>query len=152
VEEKQQLDPSNISINDDIKITVSENNPNTISDHTSVSTMVDSALQERDPSTRELIEDDIMPTHDVKLDDNTQVYKESEKRDHLDESASFDGNENKESYSNSPNTDNNNPFIIGIKLWQAHSIAWINAYNEFMKSWIDNIKTEITYDIPDSIL
>jgi hypothetical protein len=28
----------------------------------------------------------------------------------------------------------------------------INAYNEFMKSWIDNIKTEITYDIPDSIL
>jgi hypothetical protein len=52
VEEKQQLDPSNISINNDIKNTVSENNPNTISDHTSFSTMVDPALQERDPSTR----------------------------------------------------------------------------------------------------
>jgi hypothetical protein len=130
VEEKQQLDPSNISINDDIKITLSENNPNTISDHTSVSTIVDSALQERDPSTRELIEEGILPTQDVKLDDITQVNKESEKRDHLDE------------YSNSPNTDNNNPFIIGIKLWQAHSIAWINAYNEFMKAWINNNKTD----------
>ena len=130
VEEKQQLDPSNISINNDIKNTVSENNPNTISDHTSVSTMVDPALQERDPSTRELIEENVVPTHDVKLDDITQVNKESEKRDHLDE------------YSNSPNTDNNSPFIIGIKLWQAHSIAWINACNEFMKGWIDNIKTD----------
>ena len=152
VEEKQQLDPSNISINDDIKITVSENNPNTISDHTSVSTMVDSALRERDPSTRELIEEDIMPTQDVKLDDIklddiklddiTQVNKESEKQGQLDESARFYGNWNEESYSNLPNTDNNNPFIIGIKLWQAHNIAWMNAYNEFMKAWIDNIKTD----------
>jgi hypothetical protein len=77
-----------------------------------------------------LIEENVVPTHDVKLDDITQVNKESEKRDHLDE------------YSNSPNTDNNSPFIIGIKLWQAHSIAWINACNEFMKAWIDNIKTD----------
>ena len=142
VEEKQQVDPSNISINDDIKITISENNPNTISDHTSVSTMVDSALQERDPSTRELVEEDIMPTQDVKLDDITQVNKESEKQGQLDESARFYGNWNEESYSNLPNTDNNNPFIIGIKLWQAHNIAWMNAYNEFMKAWIDNIKTD----------
>ena len=142
VEEKQQVDPSNISINDDIKITISENNPNTISDHTSVSTMVDSALQERDPSTRELVEEDIMPTQDVKLDDITQVNKESEKQGQLDESARFYGNWNEESYSDLPNTDNKNPFIIGIKLWQAHNITWMNAYNEFMKAWIDNIKTD----------
>ncbi len=134
MEEKQQLDPLT-SINDDIKNTVSENNPNTNPDSTSFPTMVDSILQERDPSTRELIEDDIMQTQDVKLDDNTQVYKESEKQDHLDESASFDGNEEKESYSNSANNDGNNPLIIGIRLWQAHNIAWINAYNEFMKAW-----------------
>jgi hypothetical protein len=134
MEEKQQLDPLT-SINDDIKNTVSENNPNTNSDSTSFPTMVDSILQERDPSTRELIEDDIMPTQNVKLDDNTQVYKESEKQDHLDESASFDGNANKESYSNSAYNDDNNPLIIGIRLWQAHNIVWINAYNEFMKAW-----------------
>jgi hypothetical protein len=142
VEEKQQLDPSNISINDDIKITVSENNPNTISDHTSVSTMVDSALQERDPSTRELIEENVVPTHDVKLDNITQANNDSKKQDHLDESVGFYDNENKESYSNSPYNDSNNPFIIGIKLWQAHNIAWINSYNEFMKAWIDNSKTD----------
>ena len=140
VEEKQQLDPSNISINDNIKNTVSENNPNTNPDSSSFPTMVDSALQERDPSTRELIEEDIMPTQDAKLDDITQVYKESEKQVHLDESASFDGNENKRSYSNLPNNDVNNPFIVGIKLWQDNSNAWINACNESMKAWIDNIR------------
>ena len=140
VEEKQQLDPSNISINDNIKNTVSENNPNTNPDSSSFPTMVDSVLQKRDPSTRELIEEDIIPTQHVKLDDITQVYKESEKQVHLDESASFDGNENKRSYSNLPNNDVNNPFIVGIKLWQDNSNAWINACNESMKAWIDNIR------------
>ena len=140
VEEKQQLVPSNISINDNIKNTVSENNPNTNPDSSSFPTMVDSVLQERDPSTRELIEEDIMPTQDAKLDDITQVYKEPEKQVHLDESASLDGNENKRSYSNLPNNDVNNPFIVGIKLWQDNSIAWINACNESMKAWIDNIR------------
>jgi hypothetical protein len=69
VEEKQQLDPSNISINDSNKAD---------SDPTSFPTIVDSVLQERDPSTRELIEEDILPTQDVKLDDITQVNKGSE--------------------------------------------------------------------------
>ncbi|MGC2427108.1 MAG: hypothetical protein WA421_08735 [Nitrososphaeraceae archaeon] len=142
VEEKQQLDPSNISINDNIKNTVSENNPNTNPDSSSFPTMVDSALQERDPSTRELIEEDIIPTQHVKLDDITQVNIESEKQVHLDESASFDGNENKRSYSNLPNNDVNNPFIVGIKLWQDNSNAWINACNESMKAWIDNIRAD----------
>jgi hypothetical protein len=100
VEGKQQLDPSNTSINGDIKNIGPEINPNTNTDPTTFPAMVDSVLQERDPSTRELIEEDIMPTQDVKLDDITQVNKESEKRDHLDE------------YSNTPNTDNNNPFVM----------------------------------------
>jgi DNA-binding MarR family transcriptional regulator len=33
-----------------------------------------------------------------------------------------------------------NLFISGIKLWQANGIAWINAYNDFLKAWVDNIK------------
>jgi hypothetical protein len=132
VEEKQQLDPSNISINDSNKVD---------SDPTSFPTMVDSVLQERDPSTRELIEEDILPTQDVKLDDDiTQVYQESDKQDRLDESDRLYGNENERSYSNSSSNDVNNPFIVGIKLWQANSITWINACNEFMKAWIDNIR------------
>ena len=84
---------------------------------------------------------DLVPKQDVKPD-TPQVHKESEKQDNLGESVRFHDNENKESHSNSLNNDkNNNPFISGIKLWQAYSVTWINAYNEFMKAWMGMIKS-----------
>ena len=86
-------------------------------------------------------EEDVVSNQDVKPD-ITQVHKESQKQDNLGESVRFHDNENKESHSNSPNNDkNNNPFVSAIKLWQAYSVAWINAYNEFMKAWMDMIKS-----------
>lgn len=41
---------------------------------------------------------------------------------------------------------------MGTKFWQAYSIAWINAYNEFSKAWIDNIRlSQIPSKITDSL-
>ncbi|HEY7081736.1 MAG TPA: hypothetical protein VH500_18745 [Nitrososphaeraceae archaeon] len=137
-----QLDPSNITIKDTTKEIDREINLNTTTDPNpnNISAMVDSILQERDPSARGLIEADMMPTQNVKLDNITQVYKESEKQGHLVESDKFDGNDNEES-SNLLNNYYKNTFVIGIRFWQAHYIAWINAYNEFLKVWVDSIKT-----------
>ena len=145
VEEKQQLDPITTSINDSIKKTDSENSLNTNADPTSLSPMVDPTLEESDSSAMESIKEDIVPKDDIEPN-NPQIYNELEEHNHLDESVRFygnaNGNANKESYSNLSNNDNINPFIIGIKFWQAHNITWINAYNEFIKAWIGNIKTD----------
>ena len=109
VEEKQQLDPSTISINDSVKKAIPENNPNTNP------AMANPTLEERDRSAMELKEE-LEPKQDVKPD-TPQVHKESEKQDNLGESVRFHDNENKESHSNSLNNDkNNNPFISGIKI------------------------------------
>jgi hypothetical protein len=131
VEEKQQLDPSTISINDSVKKAIPENNPNTNP------AMANPTLVERDSSALELKVDILVPKQDVKPD-TPQVHKESETRDQLGESVRFYDDDNKVSYSNLPKNDNNNPFVSAIKLWQAYNIAWINAYNEFMRAWIDN--------------
>ncbi len=141
--EEPQLDPSKITIKDTIKKIDSEINLNTNTDPTTnnIPAMVDSILQERDPSARELIEEDAMSTQDVKLDNVTQVRKESEKQGYLVESDEFYVNDNKEFSSNLLNDYYNNPFLIGIRFWQAHYIAWINAYNEFLNVWINSIKT-----------
>ena len=65
-------------------------------------------------------EEDVVLMQDVKPD-IPQKHKESEKQDQLDESVRFSDELNKEYYSNSLNNDkNNNPFISGIKLWQAY--------------------------------
>jgi hypothetical protein len=146
VEEKQQLDPLTTSINDSIKKIDSENSLNTDADPTSLSVMVaDPTLEESDSSAMESIKEDIVSKDDIEPN-NPQIYNKLGEHYHLDESVRFYGNENgnanKESYSNLSNNDNINPFIIGIKFWQAHNIAWINAYNEFMKAWIDNNKTD----------
>ena len=133
VEEKQQLDPSTISINDSVKKAIPENNPIT-------NPAMANPTLEGDRSTMESKEEDIVPKQDVKPD-IPQVHKESEKQDNLGESVRFYDNENKESHSNSLNNDNNNPFVSIIKLWQAYSVAWINAYNEFMKAWMGMIKS-----------
>ena len=135
VEEKQKLDPSTISINDSVKKANPENSPKTNP------AMANPILEERDRNAMELKEEDLVPKQDVKPD-TPQVHKESEKQDNLGESVRFYDNENKESHSNLPNNDkNNNPFISGIKLWQAYSVTWINAYNEFMKAWMGMIKS-----------
>ncbi|MGA9842825.1 MAG: hypothetical protein WBP64_00515 [Nitrososphaeraceae archaeon] len=135
VEEKQKLDPSTISINDSVKKANPENSPKTNP------AMANPTLEERDRNAMELKEEDLVPKQDVKPD-TPQVHKESEKQDNLGESVRFYDNENKESHSNLPNNDkNNNPFISGIKLWQAYSVTWINAYNEFMKAWMGMIKS-----------
>jgi ABC-type uncharacterized transport system permease subunit len=73
---------------------------------------------------------------DVKPDIH-QNHNESERLDQSDESVRFSDELNKEyHHSTSLNkNDNNNPFISGIKLWQAYSEIWFNAYNEYMKTW-----------------
>jgi hypothetical protein len=135
VEEKQQLDPSTISINDSIKKAIPENSPNTNP------AMTNPTLEERDRNAMESKEEDLVPKQDVKPD-TPEVHKESEKLDQLGESVRFHDNENKESHSNSLNNDkNNNPFISGIKLWQAYNEVWINAYSEYMKAWRSMFKT-----------
>ena len=135
VEEKQKLDPSTISINDSVKKAIPENNPNTNP------AMANPILEEGDRGVMESKEADLVPKQDVKPE-IPQVHKESEKQDNLGESVRFHDNENKESHSNSLNNDkNNNPFISAIKLWQAYSVTWINAYNEFMKAWMGMIKS-----------
>jgi hypothetical protein len=141
-EEEPQLDPSKIT-KDTTKKIDSEINLDIITDPNpnNIPTMVDSILQARDPSARELIEEDAMPTQDIKLDSVTQVHKESEKQSYLVESDMFYVNNNKEFSSNLLNDYYNNPFLIGIRFWQAHYIAWINAYNEFLNVWINSIKT-----------
>ncbi len=87
------------------------------------------------PDTIEPIEDDVVPKHD------TQIHNASEEQDRSDESVTvYDDNENKVSYSNLSIYDIYYPYIIAIKFWQAHSVAWIDAYNEFLKAWIDNLR------------
>jgi hypothetical protein len=140
VEEKQRLDPSTISINDNVKKTDLENSLSTNPDTTSFRAMVNPALEERERNAMESKEDDVVSKQDVEPD-NTQVHKESEKQDHLGESVRFYDNENKESQSNSLKNDDYNPFIFGIKLWQSYNVTWINAYNDFMKAWMGMIKS-----------
>ena len=130
VEEKRQLDTSTISVNDADKKAVPENSLNIIPAN------ANSILQERDPSTIEPKEVDVVLKHDAKPD-IPQVSIESEKKEQLGESIKFYDEVNKEYYqSNSLSNDknNNDPFISGVKLWQAYNEVWINAYNEYMKA------------------
>lgn len=138
--EEKQLDPISTSINNSIKKTDSENILNTNLNPTSLHAKIDLTLEKSDSSSAvESIKDNVVTKDDIEQN-NPQIYNELEEHNNLDESARFYGNENKESYSDLSNNGNINPFIVGIKLWQDHNIAWINAYNEFIKEWIGNIK------------
>ena len=98
-------------------------------------------LQERDRSEIESKEEDVVLMQDVKPD-IPQDHKELEQQDQLGESVRFNDELNKEYRSNSPNNDkNNNPFISGIKLWQAYSELRNDAYREYMKTWKSMFKT-----------
>src|SRR5215467_4164364 len=113
LEEKQQIDPSNTSINNSIKNDVTE-------DSTGINlAKANSTLQERSHSEMESKkEEDVVLTQEIKLE-TLQVYIESEKQDQLGESVRFSDGLNNEYHSTSlTNDENNNPFISGLKLWQ----------------------------------
>jgi hypothetical protein len=77
--------------------------------------MTEPTLQESDIVSIGSKEDNILPKQDVKSE-VPGIYNESAERDYLDESrAVYD-----------PKNDIYNPFIIGIKFWQAYSIACIS--------------------------
>ena len=137
VEEKQQPDASTTSVDDDAaKKSVTENNLNL-----NLASNTEPTLQERDRSEIESKEEDVVLMQDVKPD-ISQDYKESEKQDQLGESVRFNDELNKEYRSNSLNNDkNNNPFISGIKLWQAYNELLNKAYSEYMKTWKNMFKT-----------
>ena len=139
--EEKQLDLISTNINNSIKKTDSENILNTNLDPANLPAKVDLTLEKSDSGAAELIKEDVVTKVDIEQN-NPQIYNELEGHNNLDESARFYGNENKESYSDLSNNGNINPFIVGIKLWQDHNIAWINAYNEFIKEWIGNIKID----------
>ena len=135
VEEKRQLDPLTTSVDDTIRKAVAENNLNIIPAKTNPT------LQEIDRGEMESKEEDVVLMQDVKPD-IPLVHKESEKQNQFDESVRFNHESNKEYRSNSLNNDkNNNPFISGIKLWQAYNEFWNKAYREYMKTWKSMFKT-----------
>ena len=139
--EEKQLDLISTNINNSIKKTDSENILNTNLNPANLPAKVDLTLEKSDSGAAELIKEDVVTKVDIEQN-NPQIYNELEEHNNLDESARFYGNENKESYSDLSNNGNINPFIVGIKLWQDHNLAWINAYNEFIKEWIGNIKID----------
>jgi len=139
--EEKQLDLISTNINNSIKKTDSENILNTNLEPANLPAKVDLTLEKSDSGAAELIKEDVVTKVDIEQN-NPQIYNELEEHNNLDESARFYGNENKESYSDLSNNGNINPFIVGIKLWQDHNIAWINEYNEFIKEWIGNIKID----------
>lgn len=133
VEGEQQIDPLTTDINDSIKKADTDST-------TTFSPMAEPMLQEiHYHDSIESKEDDVVPKQDVKSE-VPEVHNESAERDYLDESVTLYDRENEVFYSNSPNNDIYNPFIIGIKFWRAYSIACISAYNGFLKAWIDNIR------------
>jgi hypothetical protein len=139
VEEKQQLDPLTTSVDDDTKKAISEDSPNTNPDADIVSVNANLNSERKERSVMETIVEAVEQEWNNIETNTIQVNKEPEKQDRL--------GENKNSNYNSANIYNYNPFIIGIKFWQAHNVAWINAYNEFLKAWIDNIRlTASTYE------
>jgi hypothetical protein len=132
VQEKQQIDPINNSVdNVTLKKDLHENNLNI-----NPASSTESSLQERDDNGTESKKVDSVLVQDVKPDIH-QNHNESKKQNQLGESVRFNDELNKEYHSTTLNNydNNNNPFISGIKLWQVYSELWINAYNEYMKTW-----------------
>ena len=84
-------------------------------------------------------EEDVVLMQDVKPD-IPLVTKNRNNMIRLGESVRFNDESNKEYHSTSLNNDkNNNPFISGIKLWQAYNEIW--CFNEYMKTWKSMFKT-----------
>ena len=130
VEGKEPLDPLTTNINDGIK--------KTDSDLTKLSPMAEPSLQEKNPRLIESNEAGMAPKQEAESE-RPKVKNESAGQNYLDESATVNSGNNV-FFSDSSNSDIYNPFIMGIKFWQACSIAWIDAYGGFLKAWIDNTK------------
>ena len=130
VEGKEPLDPLSTNINDGIK--------KTDSDLTTPSPMAEPSLQGKNPRLIESNEAGMAPKQEAESE-SPKVENESAGQNYLDESATVNSGNNV-FFSDSSNSDIYNPFIMGIKFWQACSIAWIDAYGGFLKAWIDNTK------------
>lgn len=129
VEEKQQLDPSTLTANDLVRKKETKNSTDVNPAKTN------STLQDRNYEEMESKEKDLVLTQNAKPE-VTQAPKESEKQEQLGESIRFNDDLDKEHNSDSlSNDENNNPFISGLKLWQAYNEMWFNAYSEYMKKW-----------------
>jgi hypothetical protein len=120
VEEKQHLDPQTASVDDDtVQRAIPENNLTT-----NPASTPEPTLQETDRSVMESKEEDAVLIKDIEPDiahiDNVSEGKQS----NLDESVTVYDNGNKVSNSNLSSYYIYNPYIIGIKFWQAYSIAW----------------------------
>jgi len=140
LEEKQELNPSTKSTNDSVKKTDPKKSLAARSDIIAGQVMAEPSLQERGYGSVQSIEDQVMvPKHD-EGPEFAQIHNESEEQKHLEKSVTVYDNESRVFYSDSPNYDNYDPFIIGIRFWRAHTVGWISAYNEFLKAWVDNIK------------
>jgi hypothetical protein len=142
LEEKQQLDPSAKSTDDSVKETDPKKSLTTRPDIITDPVMAEQSQQEREQYSVQSIEGQVMvPKHD-EVPDIAQIHSESQDHEDLNKSVTVYNNENSVFYSNSdsPNYDNYDPFIIGIRFWQAHTIGWFSAYNGFLKAWVDNIK------------
>ena len=131
VKEKQKLDTSTTGVDDDTATkAVHENNLNT-----KPASSIEQTLHERDRRRMESKEEDVVLMQNVKPD-IPQDHKESEQQDQLRKTVRFHDELNKEYLSNSlNNVENNNPFISGIKLWQAYNKIWFDAYSGYMKTW-----------------
>lgn len=130
VEGKEPLDPLTTNINDGIK--------KTDSDLTTLAPMTEPSLQEKNPRLIESNEAGMAPKQEAKSD-SPKVENESAGQNYLDEPATVNSGNNV-FFSDSSNSDIYNPFIMGIKFWQACNIAWIDVYGGFLKAWIDNVK------------
>ena len=85
----------------------------------------------------------MVPKHD-EVPDIAEIHSESKDHEHLDKSVIVYDDDISVFYSNSnsdsPNYENYDQFIIGLRFWRAHTVGWISAYNGFLKAWVDNIK------------
>jgi hypothetical protein len=137
LEDKQQLDPSTASADDIVKKTETENSLNI--NPPKANPTLQKEIDHSEMASKK--EEDGLLTHDEKLE-IPQIHKESERQDQIGESVRLNDELNKEHRSNSlNNNENNNPFISGIKLWQAYSELWNDAYRWYMKTWKSVFKT-----------
>ena len=129
VEEKQRLDPSKISVNDDNEKKIdSEKSLKTIPGSNSSSCVANPTVEgidsSKSPQGEVTLKQDIKP-------ETTHVHKASE-LEHVYDSVRFYDSQSQGFHANSFNNDDN-PFIQMIKGWQDITTTWINLWNDFMK-------------------
>jgi hypothetical protein len=132
VEEKQRLDPSKISVNDDNEKKIdSEKSLKTNLGSNSSSSVANPTVEGIDSSKSS--QGEVTLKQDIKPE-TTHVHKASE-LEHVYDSVRFYDSQSQGFHANSFNNDDN-PFIQMIKGWQDITTTWINLWNDFMKYWI----------------